>query len=151
EVVAQLIGPRVELQAAGLVHQVGEARLAMVTQRHQPPGPAHRPHRFELLVGSSGEALVQRAGPVADRVASAEGVETAPAQRLELVVALAGLLGVVAPPDVAHACWLRDHKRYALMKSSMSPSITASTLPISTPVRWSLIRCSGWNVEVRIW
>jgi hypothetical protein len=37
------------------------------------------------------------------------------------------------------------------MNASISPSITASTLPISRFVRWSLMRCSGWNVYVRIW
>ena len=46
---------------------------------------------------------------------------------------------------LAHAL-PRAHRRYALMNSSRSPSMTASTLPISTPVRWSLMRCSGWNV-----
>ena len=35
--------------------------------------------------------------------------------------------------------YLRPVKRNASMNGSMSPSMTASTLPISTFVRWSLI------------
>ena len=75
EVVAELVGPRVELDPPGLVHEVGEARLAVVAQGHDAAGQAHRPQRLQLLVGRRAQPRVQRAGPVRHRVAAAERIE----------------------------------------------------------------------------
>ena len=75
--VPELIGPRIELDPSRLVLQVREARLAVMTDGDETTGQAHRPRRLQLVLGRLLEPLVQRAGPVADREATAERVDSA--------------------------------------------------------------------------
>src|SRR5437773_1328670 len=151
EVVAELVGARVELQPAGPVHEVREGRLAVVAHGHQAPGQAHGAEGFQLGVGGLFQPRGEVARRVRDRVAPAEGIDAASAQRLQFLLTLADQVVGVARllahwwPPWGYA-FPRAQSRYALMNSSMAPSMTASTLPISTPVRWSLMRCSGWKV-----
>ena len=146
EVVTELVGARVELDAAGAVHEVREGRLAVVAHGHHSAGEADGAQRGQLGLGRLLQPRGELARPVRDRVAAAERIDATAAKRLQLLLALADqVIRVALAFLLAHAL-PRAHSRYALMNSSRSPSITASTLPISTPVRWSLMRCSGWNV-----
>src|SRR2546427_104404 len=89
EVVAELVGARVELQPAGAVHEVREGRLAVVAHGHQAPGQAHGAESLQLGVGGLLQPRGEVARRVRDRVAPAEGVDTAAAQRLQFLLALA--------------------------------------------------------------
>src|SRR5206468_3505331 len=133
--VAEAVGARVELDPAGLVHEMREARLAVVANRHDAAGEAHRPEALQLFVVRVTEPLGEVASPLRHRVAAAERIEAPAAQRVELLATQADQLVVVA-----HASWPRAQSRYALMKASRSPSMTASTLPTSSPVRWCVMR-----------
>jgi len=142
EVVAQLVGAGVQLDAARAVHEMRECRLAVITHGDEPPGEAHGTEGLQLGVARLVQPRGELTGPVRDGIAAPERIKTTTAQRFELFLTLAHEVVRVA---VGHA-FPRAASRYALMNSSRSPSMTASTLPTSTPVRWSLMRCSGWKV-----
>ena len=146
KVVAKLVGPGVELDPPGMVHQLGEARLAVVSLGDDAPGQAHRTERLQLVLAGGGQGLGQRPCPVGHGIASPEGVHPAIAEGLQLRVPLLDLLVL---GKLAHARPF-DHRRYALIRSSRSPSMTPSTLPTSSPVRWSLTSWYGWKVYDRI-
>ncbi len=107
-----------------------------MAKRDDTAGHPHEPEGLQLVFAAAAQAPLQLARPVAHREAGAEGVETAHPERLQLVAALAQEQWQLSP---AHASRPRAQRRYALINGSRSPSITASTLPTSTPVRWSLI------------
>src|SRR5438128_3454626 len=111
-----------------------------MAHRHDAPREADGTGCLQIVLRRIRQALDQRARPVRDRIPGAERIEAASAQCLELVATMPLLLVQIG---FGHASRPRDHKRYALTNSSRSPSMTASTLPISTPVRVSLMRCSG--------
>src|SRR5262249_27676550 len=146
---AEAVGARVELDAAGLIHEMREARLAVMADRHDAPGETHRPEALQLLVAGVAQALGEIARPLAHRIAAAERVDPAPAQIVELrppqpdqlvVVRARRRVGPFAACGiVAHASRPRAQSRNALMNGSRSQSMTPSTLPTSSPVRWSLI------------
>ncbi len=132
---AELIGAGIELNAAAMVHELGEAGLAVVAQGDDATGHAHRPKGLQLVVAGRPQRLRQPFRPVGHGMAPPEGIDAPPPQGGQLLVPLANLFGEVR---LAHAR-PRDHSRYALMNSSSAPSITASTLPTSSAVRWSLM------------
>src|SRR5262249_33698403 len=131
--VAETVGARVELDAPGLVHQVREAGLAVVADRHDAGGEAHRPGPFHALVVRVAEPLAQAARPLRHRISAAEGIDPAATQRIELLAAQPDQLVVVrvrhgfaspaARPIVTHASRPLAQSRYALMKASRSPSM----------------------------
>src|SRR5437879_4546543 len=121
-------------------------RLPVVAPGHVSAGEADGAQRGQLGLGRLLQPRGELARPVRDRVAAAERIDATAAKRLQLLLALADQVVRVALAFLLAHALPRAHSRYALMNSSRSPSITASTLPISTPVRWSLMRCSGWNV-----
>jgi hypothetical protein len=86
---------RVELDPAGLVHEVREARLAVMAHRDHPAGQADGPEALELLVAGVTEPLGEPAGPLSHRIAPAERVDTAPAHGLELFAALSDQIVLV--------------------------------------------------------
>ena len=146
--VSENVGPRVELDRAGLVEDVGEAGLAVVPDRHDAPGHADRPGAPELLLRGRVPPRVQRPRPVRHREAGAERVDAGGAEGLELLVTPADELVPGNGRPALHRTrrlvghrpsYRRPANRIASMNGSMSPSITASTLPISTFVRWSLM------------
>src|SRR6185295_19594794 len=119
---------------------------------HHAAGQAHLPEALELVLGRLLEARHQLARPVGHGEAAAEGIEPAGAERVQLGVAAPDELvgvgrgsgrrsgGLGHPHSTfAEAPPARTPERKARMKGSMSPSITASTLPTSTTVRWSLM------------
>src|SRR5262249_37664994 len=129
--VSELVGARVELDAARAIHQMRERGLAVVAHGDESTRQADGPHGLQLGVGSLLQTPGELTRPLRHRVAAAERIDPSATKRLELVVPLAHDVVRVA---LAHA-FPRAHSRYALMNSSRSPSMTASTLPISTPVR----------------
>jgi hypothetical protein len=134
--VAELIGAGVELDPTRHVHQVREARLAVMPHRDDATRHADRAHRLQFVVTDAGGALAQRPRPVGHGIAAAERVDPARAQRLQFRPTLPDQLVVVA--GRRHDWPARmPCSSDALMNASMSPSMTASTLPISSPVRWS--------------
>ena len=105
-----------------------------MAQSHETTGEAHGAEALELFVHGVAESIGEPAGPVGHRVTAAERVDPSTSQRLELFPALANLFVLVVEGHCPRA-----QSRYALMNMSSSPSITASTFPTSSPVRWSLI------------
>src|SRR5262249_24374841 len=158
--VPQNVRARVNLDRIRVIEEVREARLAVMWKRHESPGDADRPGRPELLRWGGVPRGVKGARPLRDRDSRAERVHAALAQRLELFLAASDQLarasrGLALPAfrhPARHGHAYRDPaNRNASMNGSMSPSITASTLPISTFVRWSLISWYGANTYERIW
>ncbi len=150
----QHVGAGVELDLPGLIPQHREAALAVVAHRHHPTGQGHRPRALQHGLVGVLEARLQGAGPVGDREARAERVDPARPPRLQFF------------PPPAHELVRRGRRsgrcrhggrdqvwdagraavRKARMNGSSPPSITASTLPTSTPVRWSLMIWYGAKV-----
>ena len=140
-VVAQLVLAEVELDAADVVGEMRERRLAVRATprsgpRPRPPGPS-RPR-----------VAVERASASAARVRAVEAVRErrdarAPRARASFS-RRAALDEVRAPrrsralPPRAHAALPPIRFRYASMNGSMSPSITFCTSGIFSSVRWSL-------------
>src|SRR5262249_60089021 len=104
--VAEPVGARVELDPAGLVHEMREARLAVMANRHDAAGEARRPEALQLLVVRVAEALGEVARPVRHRVPAAEWIGTSGAQRIELLATQADQLVFVV-----HASRPRAHTR----------------------------------------
>src|SRR5207244_6146609 len=117
-----------------VVHQVEEAGLAVVPHRDHASRDPHGRSTLERRLVGRVVLLVQRPGPVRDSEATTVRIDTA----LPEGVALGDRL-LDRPAVGAHAARSRDQSRYALMNASRSPSMTASTLPTSIPVRWSLM------------
>ena len=147
----------IELQGPRPVAQVGEARLAVVAEGDDAAGEAHLPGALELVLARVLPARGDVARPVGNGKAPAEGIHAPRPQGLELLVPppdqLVGVGGGTGRRRRRHHASAfpaeapgRAPVRKARMKGSMSPSITASTLPISTPVRWSLMIWYGWKV-----
>src|SRR5262249_46340436 len=135
ELFAELVGACVELDAATHVLQVGKAGLPVMADGDEPAGDAHGSRRLQLGVGRLLQTLAQTPGPGSDWIRSAERVDPARAEAFELRQALTDQL--VAVVERAHAGVPLAVIREARMNASMSPSMTLSTLPTSTPVRWS--------------
>ena len=149
--IRKVLPPQVELKAPGAVLDVGEARLAHHPPAHHPPGDAIAAGREGVVV----EALALAADVVRGRgraevvrvrvAAFAQGGELlAPARDLLVLrgrrvprcaFALASSAG---PRTVVHAP--TPALRLASTKGSRSPSSIPWVLPVSTPVRRSLIR-----------
>jgi hypothetical protein len=137
-------GLQEHLDVAAAVAQLGEARLAHDALGHHAACDRD-PHRMRLepfrRVTAVGEVQALRQRVAAEVVREGDAL---PADALELGAALrdqvvgAGLArrGLVV---VAHGCY-RPCLRLASRNGSRSPSSTAVVLPISTPVRRSLIR-----------
>ena len=131
----QVVAADEELDASRDVPEVGERGLAHHPARHEPARDGNpRRLRRELLRGHTPVARLELARlGVAPEVVGI-GPSFRP-QRLELLPALPDLLAL-----------LLDHRpqtpalRLASMKRSRSPSSTAWVLPISIPVRKSLMR-----------
>src|SRR5262249_37065894 len=121
-----------ELQAARVIHEMGEARFAVMADGHHSPGHADGPEGPQLLVGGALQPLDQRARPVGDGEATAEGVEATRGQGGQVLVALADDASRLVGRELrsAHASALRSaaRMREALMKGSRSPSMTPSSL-----------------------
>src|SRR5437868_6327020 len=82
-------GARVELDAAGAVHEVREGRLAVVAHGHHSAGEADGAQRGQLGLGRLLQPRGELARPVRDRVAAAERIDATAAKRLQLLLALA--------------------------------------------------------------
>src|SRR2546425_1430174 len=85
-VLAELVRPRVELDPARVVHQVREARLAVMAQGDDATGQAHGAEPPELRLARVAEPVGERARPVGHRKAAAERIDPRGAQRRELRV-----------------------------------------------------------------
>ena len=107
EVVAQLVGARVQLDAARAVHEMGEGGLAVIAHGDEPPGQTHGTEGLQFGVAGLVQSRRELTGPVRDRIAAAEGIEATTAERLELLLALADEVVRVA---VGHA-FLRAESR----------------------------------------
>ena len=122
-----------------------EAGLAVMANRHDAAGKAHRPETLQLFVVRVAEPLGEVAGPLRHGIPPAERIGPAAAQCVELLATQPDQLVVVwirhgfasaaARSVVTHVSRPRAQSRYALMKASRSPSMTPSTLPTSSPVR----------------
>src|SRR2546426_3475822 len=121
---------------------------------HDPARDAEGSRGLQLVLARSVEAAVEDSRPVGDGVAAAEGVDSLRAKPRELLLSaadqlvrgrrassrVAGRVGtvgqrVVGPRRSHFSGWNRN----ASMNGSISPSMTASTFPISRLVRWSLM------------
>ena len=105
-VVAEPVGARVELDPPRVVHEVREARLAVVAERHDPTREAHGLDPLQLLLAGAPQPLGERRRPVRHREAATERVEALRAQGLELLAPLAHEVVEVlahqrAPPSAA--------------------------------------------------
>ena len=147
----KVVAPQVELKAPGAVLDVGEARLAHHPPAHHPPGDAVAA-RFESGVVEAlalaanvgrgrGRAEVVRVGVAA----FAQGGELlAPARDLLVLRgrrvprSASALASSTRPRTPAHVP--TPVLRLASMKGSRSPSSMPWVLPVSTPVRRSLMR-----------
>src|SRR5207247_1226763 len=140
-VLAELVRPRVELDLTRVVHQVSEAGFAVVTKGDDASGQAHGTEGVQLRLARVAEPVGERACPVGHREAAPEWIDPRTAQRRELLVPRTDqVVGVVWIHELHRlAPAPRAHKRYARISPSRSPSITPSTLPISSTVRWSLM------------
>src|SRR5437879_6552930 len=85
-VLAQLVRPRVELDPARVVHQVREARLAVMAQGDDATGQAHGAEPPELRLARVAEPVGERARPMGHRKAAAERIDPSGPQRRELLV-----------------------------------------------------------------
>ena len=85
--VSEDVGPRVELDRAGLVEHMGEAGLAVVPDRHDASRRAHRPRSAEFLVRGGVPPGVQQTRPVRHWESGAEWIDPRGAQGPELLVA----------------------------------------------------------------
>src|SRR5262249_22202610 len=83
--IAQSVLPRVELDLARLVPQMGEAGLTVMTEGHDPP--RHRDGRdlLELLLLRVAIPMGELAAPVGEGEALPEGIDAACPERLELL------------------------------------------------------------------
>src|SRR5207245_4297684 len=109
EVVAELVRPRVELDPARVVLEVGEARLAVVPHGHDPSRDADGAEALQLVLARAPEPRGQRPGPMRDRVARAERVDAALAQGLELLPTV--LEQLAAGRLLAHSARPWAHRR----------------------------------------
>lgn len=131
ETLAKLVLPEVELDAARVIGEMGEDRLAVATPRHQPPRKPD--HRARLRVT---EEPGRRAGTMSSIEAVRERRLARRLQRGELLAArLQHEVELLAHPSLPGepVCL-----RYASMKGSMAPSMTFCTSGIFSSVRWSL-------------
>ena len=89
---AEHVGPRVELDRAGVVPQHREAALAVVPHRHHAPGQRDRARALQHRLVGVLEARLERAAPVGDREACPERAHAPRSPGLELLAAAAHLL-----------------------------------------------------------
>src|SRR5262245_45836881 len=136
----------VDLDLAAHVLQGREAGLAHYPLQHHSPGHGHAHRlRLQLRLGLRAVVALQLGSEVRapkivrKRIAGGAQLAELGAPLGDDLVVVARRFAVVlhdsAPARVPTPCF-----RLAVMKSSRSPSRTACVLPISTPVRRSLMR-----------
>ncbi len=149
ELVTQRVLLDVDLKLAAPVAELEECRLAEAAQGHHPAGDGVGLRRCLELLGRLARVLppdvpreVDRTEPVPERVAPQGAPALGLVQALAVELLLLRRLGLVAHVGgLSYSGTARlgffTPRSWAVTKESRSPSSTASTLPVSTPVRRS--------------
>jgi hypothetical protein len=149
-VVAEHVAPEIQLEAALLVGEVSERRLAVPALRDEPPRDAHgRSLLVPRAIAEGGERLRRRVRAVegvgerrdAARLERRQLLAPRPQHEVEVVARVRRRTTVVAHAEFASVTCFR----YASTNGSMSPSITRCTSGILSSVRWSFTIVYGWK------